>query len=73
VDYPTVGATFSIFQPSTKNSLTPTKGPIYVVSISQPADQRHQALFFQSAAGNMELQGEKQLFKKIIDTVRILK
>lgn len=50
-----------------------TKGPIYVVSISQPADQRHQALFFQAAQERPALQGEKQLIEKIVDTVKILK
>ena len=50
-----------------------TKGPIYAVSISQPTDQRHQALFFQLDPENVGLQGEMQLIEKIVDTVRILK
>ena len=50
-----------------------TKGPIYVVSISQPADQRHQALFLQFEPESASLEGEKQLIEKIVDTVNILK
>ena len=50
-----------------------TKGPIYVVSISQPADQRHQALFFQCEPDEGDSQGKKELMKKIVDTVQVLR
>ncbi len=50
-----------------------TKGPLYVVSISQPADQRHQALFFQLQPGSAAVQGAKQLIEEIADTVKVLR
>lgn len=50
-----------------------TTEPIYAVSISQPTDQRHQALFFQFEPESASLEGEKQLIEKIVDTVNILK
>jgi hypothetical protein len=50
-----------------------TKGPIHVVSISQPSDERHQALFVQFEPDQGNLQGQKELINKIVDTVRILR
>jgi hypothetical protein len=50
-----------------------TTEPIYVVSISQPADQRHQALFVQPEPDEGGSQGKKELIEKIVDTVKVLK
>jgi hypothetical protein len=50
-----------------------TKGPIYVVSISQPTDQRHQALFFQFEPDEGDSQGKKEFMEKIVDTVKVLR
>jgi hypothetical protein len=50
-----------------------TKGPIYVVSISQPADERHQALFVQFEPDRGDSQGQKEIIHKIVDTVKILR
>jgi hypothetical protein len=49
------------------------KGPIYAVSISQPTDERHQALFFQSGSNSVGVQGEKQMIERIVGTVRVLR
>ena len=50
-----------------------TTEPIYAVSISQPTDERHQALFFQSEPGEGDAQRKKELMREIVDTVRILR
>jgi hypothetical protein len=50
-----------------------TTGPIYAVSISQPADQRHQALFFQFEPDEGDARGKKELITKIVDTVSVLR
>jgi hypothetical protein len=49
------------------------KGPFFVVSISRPADELHQALFFQFEPDDKDLQEKKELTKQIIETVRILR
>ncbi len=50
-----------------------TTEPIYAVSISQPTDQRHQALFFLSEQGEVDAQRKKELMREIVDTVKILR
>ena len=50
-----------------------TTEPIYAVSISQPTDQRHQALFFLSEQGEVDAQRKKELVREIVDTVKILR
>ena len=50
-----------------------TNGPIYVVSIGQPADQRHQALFFQYGPDEGDSQGKTTLMNEMVDTVKVLR
>jgi len=49
-----------------------TKGPIYAFSISQP-DELYRVLFLELRDEGEKLLQEKEILKKIVDTVRILK
>lgn len=49
-----------------------TKGPIYAFSISQP-DEPYRVLFLELTDKGEKLLQEKEILKKIVDTVRILK